>query len=116
MKAAVCYEFSKPLVVEEIDIDPPKRSEVKVHIGATAICHSDIHSIKGELGGGVPAVPGHESAGWVEELGGSHLAQTRRPGSCLSFEILRALSFLPHRETVSLRSRLASHDRKASSQ
>lgn len=69
MKAAVCYEFGKPLVVEEIDIDPPKKSEVKVRIGATAVCHSDIHSIKGELGGGVPQVPGHESAGYVEELG-----------------------------------------------
>lgn len=69
MKAAVCYEFGKPLVVEEIDIDPPQGTEVKVRIGATAICHSDIHSIKGELGGGVPQVPGHESAGYVEQLG-----------------------------------------------
>ena len=69
MKAAVLYEFGKPLVVEEIDIDPPQESEVKVRIGATAICHSDIHSIKGELGGGVPMVAGHESAGWVEQVG-----------------------------------------------
>jgi len=69
MKAAVCYEFGKPLVVEDIDIDPPQGTEVKVRIGATAICHSDIHSIRGELGGGVPQVPGHETSGWVEELG-----------------------------------------------
>ena len=69
MKAAVCYEFAKPLVVEDIKIDPPQGTEVKVRIGATAVCHSDIHSIKGELGGGVPAVPGHESAGYVEEMG-----------------------------------------------
>jgi S-(hydroxymethyl)glutathione dehydrogenase / alcohol dehydrogenase len=68
MKAAVCYEFGKPLAVEDIDIHPPKGTEVKVRIGATAICHSDIHSIKGELGGGVPMVPGHESAGYIEEL------------------------------------------------
>jgi len=69
MKAAVCYEFGKPLVVEEVDIDPPQKGEVKVRIGATAICHSDIHSIKGELGSGVPLVAGHESAGYVEEIG-----------------------------------------------
>jgi len=69
MKAAVCYEFGKPLVVEEIEIDPPQKGEVKVRIGATAICHSDIHSIKGELGGMVPIVPGHESAGFVEVIG-----------------------------------------------
>ena len=69
MKAAVCYEFGKPLVVEDIEIAAPQAGEVQVRLAATAICHSDIHSIKGELGGGVPMVPGHESAGWVEELG-----------------------------------------------
>jgi len=69
MKAAVCYEFNKPLVVEEIDIEPPREGEVKVRMAATAICHSDIHVIKGELGGRLPVVAGHESAGYIEELG-----------------------------------------------
>jgi Zn-dependent alcohol dehydrogenase len=48
MKAAVCYEFGKPLVIEEIDILPPQKGEVKVRIAATAICHSDVHLIRGE--------------------------------------------------------------------
>jgi S-(hydroxymethyl)glutathione dehydrogenase/alcohol dehydrogenase len=70
MKAAVCYEFNKPLIVEEVVIDPPKKGEVKVRIAATAICHSDIHVIKGELGPRkLPLVPGHESAGYIEEVG-----------------------------------------------
>jgi Zn-dependent alcohol dehydrogenase len=69
VKAAVCYEISKPLVVEEVDIDPPKPGEVKVKIAATAICHSDIHMFKGELPFQAPLVGGHESAGYVEELG-----------------------------------------------
>ena len=69
MKAAVCYEFGKPLVVEDVDLDPPQEGEVKVRIIATAICHSDIHCIKGELPGKLPGVPGHESAGYVEEVG-----------------------------------------------
>jgi S-(hydroxymethyl)glutathione dehydrogenase/alcohol dehydrogenase len=69
MKAAVCYEFGKPLVVEEVDIDPPQKGEVKVRLGATAICHSDIHVIRGAWGGRLPIVPGHESAGYIEELG-----------------------------------------------
>jgi Zn-dependent alcohol dehydrogenase len=43
MKAAVGYEPGKPLVIEDITIDPPKHREVKVKIAATAICHSDIH-------------------------------------------------------------------------
>lgn len=69
MKAAVCYELDKPLVVEEVDIDPPKPGEVKVKISATAICHSDIHMFKGELPFKPPLVGGHESAGFVEEVG-----------------------------------------------
>jgi NDMA-dependent alcohol dehydrogenase len=69
MKAAVCYEFGKPLVVEDIIIDPPKEGEVKVKMAATAICHSDIHGIRGELGGEPPFVAGHESAGYVTEVG-----------------------------------------------
>jgi S-(hydroxymethyl)glutathione dehydrogenase / alcohol dehydrogenase len=69
VKAAVCYEFGQPLVVEEVDIDPPRRGEVKVRLAATGICHSDIHDIKGELPGPLPFVPGHECAGYVVELG-----------------------------------------------
>ncbi len=69
MKAAVCYEFGKPLVVEDVTLDPPQQGEVRVRMGATAVCHSDIHVIKGELGGKAPLVPGHESAGWVDSVG-----------------------------------------------
>lgn len=69
MKAAVCYEHKKPLVVEEISIDSPGRGEVKVRYGATAICHSDIHHINGEFSPDLPVVAGHESAGYIEEVG-----------------------------------------------
>lgn len=69
MKAAVCYEYGQPLVVEEIEIDPPQAGEVKVRIAATAICHSDLHVIRGEWGGELPVIAGHESAGIVEEVG-----------------------------------------------
>ena len=30
MKAAICYEFGKPLAVEEVAIDEPRANEVKV--------------------------------------------------------------------------------------
>ena len=69
MKAAVCYAFDEPLRVEDIDIDPPQRGEVKVRMVATAICHSDIHFIRGERAARPPLVVGHEGAGIVEELG-----------------------------------------------
>ena len=60
MKAAVCYEFGKPLVVEEVRLDPPQAGEVKAKIVACAICHSDVHWVRGEWGGTVPVVAGHE--------------------------------------------------------
>jgi S-(hydroxymethyl)glutathione dehydrogenase/alcohol dehydrogenase len=69
MKAAVCYEFGKPLVIEDVDIDPPQKGEVKVRLNTTAVCHSDIHDIRGDFGGELPFVAGHESAGYVEEVG-----------------------------------------------
>ena len=71
MKAAICYEFGKPLVVEDITLDPPRKGEVKVRLAATAICHSDIHTIRGEarFPTVLPIVGGHESAGYVDEVG-----------------------------------------------
>ena len=69
MKAAICYEFGKPLVVEDVELAPPGKGEVKVRLATTAVCHSDIHDIKGELPGPVPFVGGHESAGYIDEVG-----------------------------------------------
>lgn len=69
MKAAVCYAYDQPLVIEELDIDPPKMGEVKVRVAACAICHSDVHQIRGDWSAALPLVAGHEASGVVEELG-----------------------------------------------
>ncbi len=69
MKAAICYEFGQPLVVEEIELAPPQAGEVRVKLTACAICHSDILFAEGAWGGTLPAVYGHEAAGIVAELG-----------------------------------------------
>ena len=61
MKAAICYEFGRPLLVKEVEIDPPQTGEVKVKVAACAICHSDIYWIRGEWGGETPLVAGHEA-------------------------------------------------------
>ncbi len=78
MKAAVCYEFGKPLVIEEVSLEPPREDEVRVRVKATAICHSDIHCTNGDLPGPVPGIPGHETAGYVDEIGPS--VTTVKPG------------------------------------
>jgi S-(hydroxymethyl)glutathione dehydrogenase/alcohol dehydrogenase len=70
VKAAVCYEVGKPLVMEDVLLEPPGKGEVTIRCAATSICHSDIHMIKGEHGPcPLPAVAGHETAGYVEEVG-----------------------------------------------
>jgi S-(hydroxymethyl)glutathione dehydrogenase/alcohol dehydrogenase len=70
MKAAICYEFGKPLVVEEgVTVDPPEKDEVKVRIAVAAVCHSDLHFIKGEIPARLPGLAGHELAGYVAEAG-----------------------------------------------
>lgn len=77
MKAAILrsssaqrpYSESKPLSIEDVELDPPMRGEVLVRIKAVGLCHSDLVAISGERAKPMPIVIGHEAAGIVEELG-----------------------------------------------
>jgi Zn-dependent alcohol dehydrogenase len=78
MKAAICYAYGEPLMVEEIELAPPKAGEVRVRLAAAAICHSDVHLIRGDWRIDFPVmsgeqtvglVAGHEASGIVEEIG-----------------------------------------------
>ncbi len=69
MKAAVFYEEHKPLVVEEVNIQPPQAGEVMVKLAASGVCHSDLSVIQGVLKKPVPNILGHEGAGVVVEVG-----------------------------------------------
>ncbi|MBI2887462.1 MAG: Zn-dependent alcohol dehydrogenase [Chloroflexi bacterium] len=69
VKAAVLHEENKPLAIEEIELQPPKRGEVLIKVGAAGICRSDLHFIKGEAPITLPAILGHEGSGTVEAVG-----------------------------------------------
>lgn len=69
MRAAVCREFGQPFRIEDLDLAPPGRGEVRCAVRAVAICHSDITFADGGWGGSLPAVYGHEAAGEVLEVG-----------------------------------------------
>jgi S-(hydroxymethyl)glutathione dehydrogenase/alcohol dehydrogenase len=69
MKAAICYENNKPVRVEEIDQDGPKRGEVRVRMVASGVCHSDLSVVTGVMPLRLPCILGHEGAGIVEEVG-----------------------------------------------
>ena len=68
-QAVLCREHNKPVVVEEITLDPPKRGEATVKMGACGVCHSDLSAVNGTIALPLPLVLGHEAAGVVEEVG-----------------------------------------------
>ena len=68
-KAAICRELNRPVVVEEIAVDPPRRGEVTLRIAACGVCHSDLSATNGTIALPPPLVLGHEAAGEVVEVG-----------------------------------------------
>lgn len=88
MKAAVCREFGKPLVIEEVSLADVGPGEVKVKLAATAVCHSDISYADGAWGGDLPAVYGHECAGVVESVGLG--VTTVKPGDSVVVTLIRS--------------------------
>lgn len=77
MKAAIMFEqgiprpyaTNKPLVVEEIELDPPGPGEILIEVAAAGLCHSDLSAIEGLRWRPLPVVIGHEGAGIVREVG-----------------------------------------------
>jgi S-(hydroxymethyl)glutathione dehydrogenase/alcohol dehydrogenase len=69
VRAAVCRTFGGQLSIETLQLAAPAGGEVRVRLGAVAICQSDISYVDGERGGDLPAVFGHEAAGTIVEVG-----------------------------------------------
>ncbi|CAN1139097.1 Alcohol dehydrogenase-like 3 [Linum perenne] len=69
--AAVARGPNQPLVIEEIEVDPPQRMEVRLKILYTSICHTDVSAWKSENEGqrAFPRILGHEAVGVVESVG-----------------------------------------------
>ena len=68
MKAVVTRDVDQ-YAVEEVTLDPPQRGELRIRMGATGVCHSDLSVINGTLPLPRPLVLGHEGAGLVDEVG-----------------------------------------------
>jgi S-(hydroxymethyl)glutathione dehydrogenase/alcohol dehydrogenase len=86
IRAAVLHEPRRPLVVEEVELAPPRDDEVLVRVAAAGVCHSDVRLADGELGEGRwPIVLGHEGAGVVEAVGRdvTHVAPGDHVGFCI---------------------------------
>jgi S-(hydroxymethyl)glutathione dehydrogenase/alcohol dehydrogenase len=68
-RAAICRELNRPVVVEEISVEPPKANEVTVKLAACGVCHSDLSATNGTLAMPLPLILGHEAAGEIVETG-----------------------------------------------
>ena len=54
--AAVMTETGKPLQIVEMDLEPRRKGEVLIHIGATGVCHSDLSVFTGRLPNPLPVI------------------------------------------------------------
>ena len=69
MRAAVLPRPGQPVVIEDLELDPPGPAEVRIRMLASGVCHSDLHVRDGEWDRTGPIVMGHEGAGVIETLG-----------------------------------------------
>jgi len=68
--AAIAWEANKPLSVEEVEVAPPQKGEVRIKILHTGVCHTDAYTLGGHDPEGVfPSILGHEGGGIVESVG-----------------------------------------------
>jgi len=69
-KAAVAWAVGQPLTMEEVDVMPPQKGEVRVKMIATGVCHTDAFTLSGDDPEGIfPCILGHEGGGIVESIG-----------------------------------------------
>jgi alcohol dehydrogenase len=66
------YARSRPLTVEDVDLDGPQSGEVLVAIKAAGLCHSDLSAMNGvrpRERTPLPMILGHEAVGEVLDIG-----------------------------------------------
>jgi NDMA-dependent alcohol dehydrogenase len=68
-KAAICTSVGSPLEIVDLDLADPKAGEIRIELGASGVCHSDLSVTNGTLPLSLPAVLGHEGAGTVVQVG-----------------------------------------------
>jgi len=70
VKAAVMTGIDQPLEIrDDVEVESPRAGEIKVRLGASGVCHSDLSMQNGTMMAATPIVLGHEGAGVVEEVG-----------------------------------------------
>ena len=63
------YDATRPLTVEELELDGPGPGELAIRIESAGVCHSDLSVLTGQRPRPLPMALGHEAAGVVSALG-----------------------------------------------
>jgi alcohol dehydrogenase, propanol-preferring len=73
MRAARMYGYKQPLVLEQVKRPGITGDQVLVRVEAAGMCRTDFQLVDGYFKDhfdlALPAIPGHEIAGSVEEIG-----------------------------------------------
>lgn len=60
----------EPLAIGEVPLPSPGPGQVRLRVGACAICHTDLHIVEGDLPvPTLPLIPGHQVVGVVDAVG-----------------------------------------------
>ncbi len=74
MKAMLLERFDPisefPLKLTEVPIPEPRLGEIRIRIHVCGVCHTDLHTVEGELPDArLPVIPGHQVIGAVDKCG-----------------------------------------------
>lgn len=83
------FADSRPITIDELELDDPGPTELLVRIEAAGLCHSDLSVVDGNRVRPTPMLLGHEAAGIVEQAG----VDASRAGFSVGDRVV--LAFLP---------------------
>lgn len=63
------FADSRPITIDDLELDDPGPTELLVRIEAASLCHSDLSVVDGNRVRPTPMLLGHEAAGIVEQAG-----------------------------------------------
>ncbi|KAM1452588.1 hypothetical protein ACFX2I_039531 [Malus domestica] len=66
-KAAVAWGAGQPLVIEQVNVSPPRPMEIRIKVVCTSLCRSDLSAWESQTI--FPRIFGHEATGIVESVG-----------------------------------------------
>jgi propanol-preferring alcohol dehydrogenase len=59
-----------PLEFAEVETPTPRANEIRVRVRACGVCHTDLHTVEGEIAlPKLPIIPGHQVVGVVDQVG-----------------------------------------------